>query len=102
MFTCLIAGIITLTSSPANVLGQTPNTERWTAFLSYATRWSQPFAALLILLSLGLAWWQIRGWTERLDALDEADEEAGVGEVAPPDEEYREAISHLMRSGSLI
>jgi len=72
-----------------------PPSQRLHVFLIYTSEWAGIFGGFLVLVALGLVWWQVDGWTERLADLDTAEEsDSTIGDS-------NEAITHLLRNRSL-
>ena len=79
----------------ASVDSNRPASQALRSFLLYSTDWSGISAGFLILAALGLIWWQMDGWAERLEDLDTGEE--GQATLR----EFEEAARHLARNRSL-
>ena len=78
------------------------NGEPVSQVLLESTQWAGAFASFLILCALGLVWWQVDGWAEALEAVqeDEKDADPGDGGGSASDEasETDEAVRHIGRN----
>ena len=87
-----VAGAIAGSSGGGN-LGQIP----WQQILVHATEWAGIFAGFVLIAVMGLIWWQVDGWTDRLSELDEAeDTDEEVDQL-----EIYQAVTHLSHSRSI-
>jgi hypothetical protein len=75
------------------------NGESVTQVLFEATQWAGVFATFLILCALGLVWWQVDGWADVLEDLDEGEDRdrAAGGEESEADD----AMRHIGRNRTL-
>ena len=74
-----------------------PSSLRVGQVMQLAFSWSGVLPSILVLMALGLIWWQVDGWVERLNELD-----TGEGtDDGPPLAHFEEAVGHVTRCEAL-
>ncbi len=97
--TGVAAGIVASTETDLGSFGRDAVSE----VLLQSTLWAGVLIAFLVVSALGLVWWQVDGWTDALEDLDDdrTDDDRDGSGPAVEAHETDEAVAHIRRNRSL-
>jgi hypothetical protein len=75
-----VAGMASGVIGAAGGINGFPSAEAVSTLLIQSTQWASVVAPFLVLSALGLVWWQVQGWAETLEDLDDPPGADGAAE----------------------
>jgi len=93
----LASGIAVASTYGEQLIVNSGGNQTWGLFLLYSTRWIGVDVTLFLVAVLGLVWWQVDGWADRLAELEDAVDEVDASDEA----EVVAGVAHIVRNKSI-